>query len=159
MVTCPIIKLKDTMLYKSFDDILNLNSTYLTHAKYGYRTWFEVNITTTLDTTNINIYARQYTNYNRIEPGQYDGVVQYKDYLFLTRFDSASNSYIERCINDSITFNKAYQGIVVYFIVDYNYNFPEYAYVQYVYHNGLFEIKRIEINNLLLENGLFREKD
>ena len=158
-VTCPIITLIDTVLYKSFDDIIYLNSTYLTHVKHGSRTWFEVNIRTSSDTTSIEIYARQYTLYNPIEPNQYDGVVLYKDHLFLTRFDSTSSSCIERYIDDSITFNILYQGMVIYFIQDHNYNLPEYAYAQYVCHDGGIERKRVEINNLLFENGFFREKD
>lgn len=158
-VTCSKIALMDTVLYKSFDDIIYLNSTYLTHAKRGLRTWFEVDITTSFDTTNIEIFARQYTLYNPIEPSQYDGVVLYKDHLFLTRFDSTSSSCIKRCINDSITFNRFYQGMDIYFILNYEYNLPEYAYAQYVCHNGLVERKRAEINNFLFENGFFKEKE
>lgn len=159
MVTCPKIALMDTVLYKSFDDVIYLSSTYLTHAKHGSRTWFEVDITTSFDTTNIKIYARQYTLYNPIEPSQYEGVVLYKEHLFLTRCDSANSSCIERCINDSITFNRLYQGMVVYFIPDYDYNLPEYAYAQYVCLSGRVERKRVEINNLLFENGFFKKKE
>ena len=158
-VTCHKIALMDTVLYKSFDDIIYLNSTYLTHAKHGSRTWFEVDITTSFDTTNIEIYARQYTLYKPIEPSQYDGVVLYKDHLFLTRFDSTSSSCIKRCIDDSITFNRLYQGMDIYLILDYDYNLPEYAYAQYVCHNGHVERKCAEINNLLFENGFFKEKE
>lgn len=155
MVTLPIVKTNDSILLKSFDEVIFLNSVYLTHAKQGERTWYEANFSIVLDTINISIYAHQYEVADRVKPGQYKGVVPYNDNLFLIKIDSTSYREILEQTNDSITFNSIYKGVQVFFMIDENYNYPEYIKAKYTYHNKTLIKKRIEINNYLFEDGRF----
>lgn len=158
IVTIPQLRILDTALYKSFDEVLYLTSVYLTHAKNGEKTWYEVKLKTNQDTIIIDIYAHQYRVEDRVREGKYTGVFQYKENKFLIKTDSIAGCRLISYADDSLTFNSAYRGTVVYNILDRNYNYPEFIFAKYAYHNGKTETIRIEINNYIYSNGCFYKK-
>ena len=87
IVTIPQLRILDTALYKSFDEVLYLTSVYLTHAKNGEKTWYEVKLKTNQDTIIIDIYAHQYRVEDRAREGKYTGVFQYKENKFLIKIE------------------------------------------------------------------------
>lgn len=159
IVTIPLLRILDTVLYKSFDEVLYFNSVYLTHAKQGEKSWYEVTLTTVLDTINIDIFVHQYRVEDRVREGKFNGVFQYKENMFLIKTDSIAGSRLISYVDDSLTFNSAYCGTTVYYVLDRDYNYPEFIFAKYAYYNGKIETTRIEINNYLYDNGYFYKKN
>ena len=154
VVTFPLLTINDSNYYKSFDDVIRLNATYLTHSKHGEKSWYEVNFKIQYDTTCIDIYTHQYCVEDRAKIGKFRGVILYEGNLFLIRTDSNIMNLIKQT-NDSLTFNSAYNGVRIFYILEENQNRPEYIYAKYLYVNGDLQKERIEINNFILQNGVF----
>ncbi len=159
MVSFPKMVITDTILNKAFDSILQLDSIYLTHSKNGEKSWYEVNITAPLDTIIIILYAHQYTYSNRPLEKLFDGVVLHKGNYFLIRGDSVICDKLMHRSRDSLKFNSISKNTTTYYILDPDYNFPEFASIKYYYYNGYLNKQKTEINNYILEDGYLHRKN
>lgn len=159
MVSFPRMVITDTVLNNAFDAILYLDSIYLTHSKKGEKSWYEVNITAPYDTIIINLYAHQYAVYERPLEKQFDGVILYRDNFFLIRGDSAICDKVMHRSCDSLEFNSISTNTTIYYILDTDYNYPEYATIKYYYYNGYLQKQKVEVNNYILENGYLHRKN
>lgn len=158
IVPLPQLIVKDTVLHKTFDDIMYLDSIYLSYSKFGEKSWYEVNMNEHSDTIFIEVRAHQYDAYWRPSKGKFDGMVVYRENYFLIRGDSASCNMTTSQSGDTLEFIFHGIGVKIYYILDRDYNFPEYAVIKYHYHKGCLQKHYVEINHAVLENGYFRKK-
>lgn len=156
MVSLPQMTIKDTILYEIFEDIMYLDSTYLSPLKFGEKSWYEAIIKEYCDTIFIELRSHQYEYYERPRNNLFDGVIFYKENYFLIRKGSSFCDLITNQLCDTLEFNSISNNSTVYYIFDKDYNFPEYAIIKYCYYKGCLRVQNIEVNKIVLNSECVR---